>query len=229
MATTPPAVPQEFPDVFAGKVIGIIGGTGPQGRGLASRFAAAGLEVVLGSRSPERAVAAATDVGRGIGGMSNDDCAAACDIAIVAVPWKSHRDQVVALAAHLDSRIVVDCVNPLAFDRRGPYAVSVAEGSAAEEAQMLLPGSRVVGAFHHLSAPMLLDEEVTLIDADVLVVGDDKAATELVQELANRIPGCRGIYAGRLRNARQVEALTANLIEINRQYGAHSSLRVTDV
>jgi len=86
-----------------------------------------------------------------------------------------------------------------------------------------------VAAFHHLSAVTLLDDEVAGVDADVLVLGDDRAATDLVQALASRIAGCRGIYAGRLRNAGQVEALTANLIAINRRYKAHAGLRVTDV
>ena len=105
----------------------------------------------------------------------------------------------------------------------------MAEGSAAQQAQVLLPDSVVVGAFHHLSAVRLLDDAVASVDTDVMVVGDDRAATDLVQRLAQTIPGMRGIYAGRLRNARQVEALTANLISVNRRYKAHAGLRVTDV
>ncbi|UMG94973.1 hypothetical protein [Nocardioides sp. TF02-7] len=93
----------------------------------------------------------------------------------------------------------------------------------------MLPGSTVVAAFHHLSAVTLLDPEVASIDADVLVLGDDRKATDLVQALAGRIPGCRGVYAGRLRNAGQVEALTANLIAMNKRYKAHASVRITDV
>ena len=93
----------------------------------------------------------------------------------------------------------------------------------------MLPGSRVVGAFHHVSAVLLLDDAVDTLDTDVLVVGDDRGATDLVQALASRIPGMRGIYAGRLRNAGQVEAMTANLISMNRRYKAHAGLRVTDV
>ena len=93
----------------------------------------------------------------------------------------------------------------------------------------MLPGSRVVGAFHHVSAVVLLDPEVTSVDLDVMVLGDDREATDLVQELAARIPGVRGIYAGRLRNCGQVEALTANLVSINRRYKAHAGLRITDV
>ena len=93
----------------------------------------------------------------------------------------------------------------------------------------MLPRSRVVGAFHHLSAVLLLDLSVASFDTDVLVVGDDREATDLVQALAARLPGVRGLYAGRLRNAGQVEALTANLISVNRRYKAHAGVRVTDV
>jgi NADPH-dependent F420 reductase len=105
----------------------------------------------------------------------------------------------------------------------------VAEGSAAQQAAMLLPASTVVAAFHHVSAVLLLDEAVESIDTDVLVLGDERDATDLVQALVDRIPGMRGVYGGRLRNAGQVEALTANLVSINRRYKAHAGLRVTDV
>jgi 8-hydroxy-5-deazaflavin:NADPH oxidoreductase len=216
-------------DPLTGRTIGIIGGTGPQGRGLAKRFAASGLPVVIGSRSAERAESAAAELGHGVRGATNDECVQAADVVVVAVPWEGHRDQIEGLAKELAGKIVVDCVNPLAFDKQGPYAPRVAEGSAAEQARELLPDSTVVAAFHHLSAVTLLDEAVADVGADVLVLGDDREATDLVQALAGRIAGCRGIYAGRLRNACQVEALTANLIAMNKRYKAHASLRVTDL
>jgi NADPH-dependent F420 reductase len=133
------------------------------------------------------------------------------------------------VADDLAGKVVVDCVNPLGFDAQGPYALEVPEGSAAEQAAALLPDSRVVAAFHHVSAVLLLDPEVDRLDTDILVLGDDREATDAVQALVDDIPGMRGIYAGRLRNARQVEALTANLIAVNRRYKAHAGLRVTDV
>jgi NADPH-dependent F420 reductase len=211
--------------------IGILGGTGDQGRGLARRFALAGNPVIIGSRSAERAVAAAQALGAdlGIRGMANADAAAAADVVIVAVPWDGHRDLLKSLAAVLAGKIVIDCVNPMGFDQRGAYPLPVAEGSAAQQAAAVLPGSVVVGAFHHVSAMLLLDPEVASIDLDVLVLGDDRSATDLVQALAARIPGARGLYAGRLRNCGQIEALTANLVSINRRYKAHAGLRVTDV
>ena len=217
-----------------GLVIGILGGTGDQGRGLARRFALAGHQVLIGSRSAERAEAAAQQLGHGVRGLANAAAAHEADVVIAAVPWEGHGELLSALAGELAGKIVVDCVNPMGFDQRGAYALSPAdggpaEGSAAEQAAALLPGSRVVAAFHHVSAVLLLDPEVDAMDLDVLVLGDDRAATDLVQALAARIPGIRGIYAGRLRNCHQIEALTANLISINRRYKAHAGIRITDV
>jgi len=212
-----------------GLVIAVLGGTGEQGRGLARRFALAGHRVVLGSRSEERARAAALDLPDAVEGAANANAAGQGDVVIVAVPWEGHAELLTELASALTGKIVVDCVNPLGFDKQGAFALVVEEGSAAEQAAALLPGSRVVAAFHHVSAVLLLDEAATSVDSDVLVLGDDREATDLVQALVARIPGMRGIFAGRLRNAHQVEALTANLISVNRRYKAHAGLRVTDV
>lgn len=220
--------PTMLPDV-GDLVVGVLGGTGEQGRGLAVRLSAAGQRVVIGSRDANRAADVALSLGNGCVGMTNADCARASDICIIAVPWDGHEALIQGLVADLDGRIVVDCVNPLGFDKQGAFALSVPEGSAAQQAAALLPGSRVVGAFHHISAVLLLDPEVSRIDADVLVLGDDREATDTVQALAERIPAMRGIYAGRLRNCGQVEAITANLISMNRRYKAHAGLRVTDV
>jgi NADPH-dependent F420 reductase len=218
------------PDV-ATAVIGILGGTGDQGRGLARRFALAGNPVIIGSRSAERAVAGAESLGADLGvrGMANADAARAADLVIVAVPWDGHGALLKSLAPALAGKVVIDCVNPLTFDQRGAHPVAVPEGSAAEQAAAVLPDSVVVGAFHHVSAVLLLDPKVEWLDLDVLVVGDDRAATDLVQALAARIPGVRGVYAGRLSNCGQVEALTANLVSINRRYKAHAGLRITDI
>ncbi|MFY9930569.1 MAG: NADPH-dependent F420 reductase [Streptosporangiaceae bacterium] len=222
----------EAPDAGS-LVIGILGGTGDQGRGLARRFALAGNPVIIGSRSAERAQDAAAEIGKETGpnvrGLANPDTARAADVVIAAVPWEGHGDLLSGLAAELTGKILVDCVNPMGFDKRGAYPLPVTEGSAAEQAAVLLPDSTVVAAFHHVSAVLLLDPEVDSIDLDVLVLGDDRQATDLVQALAGRIPGVRGIYAGRLRNCGQIEALTANLVSINRRYKAHAGLRITDI
>ncbi len=210
--------------------VGILGGTGPQGRGLARRLALAGHPVVLGSRSADRAAEVATSIG--VDGISGGDnaTAAAADLVIVTVPYDGHAELLASLAGELAGTIVVDCVNPLGFDSQGPYALDVADGSAAQEAQRILPESTVVAAFHHLSAVRLEDPAVETFDEDVLVLGEDRDAVGVVIDLvAAALPGGRGVFAGRLRNAHQVEALTANLIAVNRRYKTHAGLRVTEL
>jgi len=212
-----------------GLVIAILGGTGEQGRGLARRFALAGHPVIIGSRVHDRAHAVAREIGHDVRGLANRDAAREATLVIAAVPWEGHAELLAGLTAELAGKIVVDCVNPMGFDQRGAYPLPVPEGSAAQQAAALLPHSRVVAAFHHVSAVLLLDPEVGSLDQDVLVLGDDRHATDLVQALAARIPGVRGVYAGRLRNCGQIEALTANLVSINRRYKAHAGLRITDI
>ncbi|MCX6432886.1 MAG: NADPH-dependent F420 reductase [Actinobacteria bacterium] len=217
-----------LPDVSALRV-GVLGGTGEQGRGLARRLALAGQQVAIGSRDASRAAGIAAEIGLGVVGLSNDECARSCDLVIVAVPWDGHASLLDSLRQELAGKIVVDCVNPLGFDKQGAFALQVEEGSAAEQAAGILVDSRVVAAFHHISAVLLLDESVDAINTDVLVLGDDREATDTVQALADRIPGIRGIFGGRLRNAGQVEGMTANLISMNRRYKVHAGIRVTDV
>jgi NADPH-dependent F420 reductase len=226
--TQPTKTPHDLPDV-SGLTIGILGGTGDQGKGLARRFALAGHQVTIGSRNAERAQQAADDLGLPVRGRDNSVAASESDVVIVAVPWDGHRATLESLKDELAGKIVIDCVNPLGFDKQGAYALPVEEGSAAQQAAAVLTASRVVAAFHHVSAVLLLDPEIEENELDVLVLGDDREATDTVQALANRIKGMRGVYGGRLRNAHQIEALTANLISINRRYKAHAGFRVTDV
>jgi NADPH-dependent F420 reductase len=231
--------PSALPDV-TDLTVGILGGTGPQGRGLAYRFARCGQQVRIGSRSAERGAETAAEIARMPGvvsglvngnhvGGGDNAYAAGADVVIVAVPWEGHDALLKSLAEPLAGKIVVDCVNPIGFDKHGPYPLPVAAGSAAQEAAILLPQSRVTAAFHHVSAVLLDDPEVAAVDLDVLVLGDDREAAAVVQALAARIDGMRGIWAGRLRNAGQVEALTANLIAINRRYKVHAGIRITDL
>jgi NADPH-dependent F420 reductase len=210
--------------------VGILGGTGPQGRGLARRLALAGHPVVLGSRSADRAAETAASLG--VDGITGGDnaAAAAAALVIVTVPYDGHAALLTGLADELTGKIVVDCVNPLGFDKQGAYALDVPDGSAAQEAQRILPDSIVIAAFHHLSAVRLEDPAVETFDEDVLVLGEDRDAVGVVVELAAAaLPGGRGVFAGRLRNAHQVEALTANLIAVNRRYKTHAGLRLTEL
>ena len=213
--------------------IGILGGTGPQGRGLGRRFAMAGHEVLLGSRDAGRAQQAAAELadaelaGAGsVSGVANADAARA-EIVVVAVPYEGHADLLASLADELAGTVVVDCVNPLGFDKQGPFPLEVPDGSAAQEAQRILPGSTVVAAFHHVSAVLLDDSTVTDIGGDVLVLGEDRDVVARIIDLVPAIPGARGVYAGRLRLAHTVESFTANLIAVNRRYQAHAGIAVT--
>ncbi|MCW2740048.1 MAG: reduced coenzyme oxidoreductase [Blastococcus sp.] len=211
--------------------IAIIGGTGPQGKGLGYRLALSGHRVVLGSRSEARAIDAAeemsTRVGRSgsIAGASNVKAAAASDVAVLAVPYEGHDELVASLRDELRGKVVVSCVNPLGFDKSGAYGLQVEAGSAAEAAAALLPDSAVVGAFHHLSAVTLMSGEP--LDEDVLVCGDDSDAKTVVMELARGVTGRPGVAAGKLRLARHLEPLTAVLIAVNRAYKTHSGIRIT--
>lgn len=210
--------------------LGFLGGTGPQGRGLALRLARAGHPVLLGSRDPARANAEAARLadlapGAAIEGAGNLDVATRAYIVVVTVPYEAQRSTLDGLAGAIEGKVVVCCVNALAFDG-GPHARRVEAGSAAEECRDLLPGARVVGAFHTVSASTLLDPDADL-DEDVPVCGDDADARAEVVALADAIPGLRGVHAGPLRHAGTLEAMTAMLIAVNRHYGAHAGVRIT--
>jgi 8-hydroxy-5-deazaflavin:NADPH oxidoreductase len=215
--------------------VGIIGGTGALGRGLAARWAGAGLSVSVGSRHEGRATETAAEItgsyaaSNPVTGADLRTCASSSDIVVVAVPWDAHADTVEQIRDAALGKIVIDVVVPLGFDKNGPYAHRVAEGSAAEQAQSLLPDSHVVAAFHHVSAALLTDPALERVETDVMVLGDDAGSVRRVQELVDLIPGMRGIHAGRLRNAGQVEALTANLIAVNRRYKTHAGIGLTNV
>lgn len=214
--------------------VGVLGGTGNQGKGLALRWAAAGVRVIVGSRAAERAEASAQEYREAAGvehvrGADNATCAAEADIVLAAIPWESHAETLQGLVEPLRGKILIDCVNPIGFDKKGPYPLPVEEGSVAQQAEKLLPETRVTAAFHNVSAVLLADLEQPRVDCDVLVLGDDREATDVVRALADAIPGVRGIYGGRLRNAYQVECLTANLIAINRRYKVHAGIKITDL
>jgi NADPH-dependent F420 reductase len=209
--------------------IGLLGGTGPQGRGLALRLALAGHRVLLGSRDRQRAEAIVADLLGGrdlpVEGAANRDAAERAEVVFLTFPYAGQAQVLPGLAQALDGKVVVDVVNPLGWDEAGPLLLDVPEGSAAEQAQALLPGARVVAAFHH-AAPRLLGDPDRQVETDVLVAGDDEAAKGLVIELADQIPGCRGVDAGALRQARHLEGFTAVVVGVNRRYKIHAGVRV---
>ena len=198
--------------------IAVIGGTGDLGSALASRWAAAGYPILLGSRSKEKAEAAAREMnanhGSAVSGEDNRTAAAKADIVVLAVPYANHDAILNEIKPAVMGKIVVDAVVPLV-----PPKVSVVQlppdGSAALSAQRLLAGARVQSAFHNVSASKL--KSGGLVDCDVLVFGDDKEARAIVIELANAA-GTRGIDGGPLANSAAAEALTSVLIGINRRY-----------
>ena len=212
--------------------IGVLGGTGAQGKGLALRLAQAGHTVTLGSRSAERAQETAGTMDERLGragsvsGASNADACRDADVVLLAVPYDGHAELVASLRSQLAGRVVVSCVNPLGFDSGGPYGLVVPDGSAAEEAVRLAPEARLVGAFHHVSAVSLW-KDVSLEHEDVMVCGDDSEAKEQVMDLVKAVCGHAGVDAGPLRMARQLEPLTAVLININKRYKVRSGLAVT--
>lgn len=219
--------------------VAVIGGTGPQGKGLGYRFARGGHDVILGSRAAEKGEAVATEVSErlvdvdGAGsarGAANADAIAAADVVLLAVPHDGHDELVAALASNgaLAGKTLISCVNPLAFDKRGAHGkvINNGEGSAAESAAEIAPEATVVGAFHNVAAPALWSED-DFLDEDIIVVGDSVEAKQVAIDLAAAVTSRPGIDGGKLRLARVLEPFTAVLISINRKYKTHSGIRVT--
>jgi 8-hydroxy-5-deazaflavin:NADPH oxidoreductase len=211
--------------------IAVLGGTGDEGLGLAMRFAAAGHDVLIGSRAKERAEGAAEQVrsaspGATVSGAENSEAASAAEIVFVSVPYSAQRPTLEPLREVLAGKLVVTVVVPLVFGKGGPQAERVTEGSAALEAAALLPDSRVASAFHNLSAHELqrLDRPV---DSDVVVCGVDRDARQAVIDLAGSIPGVRGVDGGPLSYSRYVEDLTALMLAVNRRYKTETGIRIT--
>jgi NADPH-dependent F420 reductase len=210
--------------------VGILGGTGPEGTGLAYRWARAGEEIVIGSRDAQRAAETAAQLRARIGGWAkiagaDNLTAAECDVVVLTVPFSG----CAALLKQLKSvwkpgTVVIDTTVPLAATVGGAATrmLGVWQGSAAEQTRELVPtGVSVVAAFQNLGAELLSKDED--VDCDILVCSDEQVAKEVASELAGKIPGARPINGGKLENARIVESLTALLIGINMRYKVHSA------
>ena len=214
--------------------IGILGGTGPAGTAVAARFSSVGVEVMVGSRHEERAATAVDELkqrwpDRNLNLVpATNQAAAGAELVVLATPWEGATSTARELAPDLSGKIVVSMVNAMCRwgDRFVPLLPPT--GSIAVAVSQVLPRSRVAGAFHHLPAGPLgdLDHE---LGADVMVFADDRATTDEVIDLINRVPGLRGVDVGGLSSAMAVEALTAALVEVNRRYKTHASLRVTGI
>jgi NADPH-dependent F420 reductase len=213
----------------------IVGGTGALGFGLALRWANAGLAVVIGSRAAERADEAAGRLrdavpGADVEGLLNEEAAQRADVVFLTVPFRAQSENLNNLRAALrPGQILVDCTVPLAaaVSGKATRSLGVWQGSAAQQAQEMVPeGVTVVSALHTVSAPLLGDLSREL-DEDVLICGDRKADKARAAELVERIDGLRAVNAGALETARIVEQLTPLLISINSRYKTHAGIRVT--
>ncbi len=213
----------------------IIGATGALGFGLALRWATAGVPVVIGSRDAGRAAEAAGRLRDAapdaeVEGLQNEDAARAGPVVFLTVPFRAQSENLNNLRAALASgQLLVDCTVPLAaaVSGKATRSLGVWQGSAAQQAQEMVPdGVTVVSALHTVSAPVLGDLEKQL-DEDVLLCGDRRADKAKVARLVELIPGLRAVNAGALETARIVEQLTPLLISINSRYKTHAGIRIT--
>lgn len=214
-------------------MIAILGGTGPEGQGLALRFAQAGRNVIIGSRNEDRAKQVAAEIGSAISsnlvsGSNNKEAADSGSMVFISLPYKAQKDTLVELQSSFEGKIVVDVVAPLEFNKGIVQAVQVEEGSAAQQAQEILRGARVVGAFHSISAHDLIIPD-RVIDCDVVVCSDDYQAKIEVMKLAELINGVRAVDGGGLESSRYLEGLTALLLNVNRIYKCHSMIKIIGI
>ena len=217
--------------------IPILGGTGALGYGLALRWAQAGLAVTIGSREAARAEEAAAKVSAAlpdadVEGLGNEEAAKRGPVVFLTVPFRAQSETLNNLRHVLEpGRTLVDCTVPLAaaVSGKATRTLGVWQGSAAEQAQEMVPdGVTVVAALHSVGAPKLADLEHELGE-DVFVCGDKKAAKAPVAKLIERIEGLRAINAGALETARLAEQLTPLLISINVRYKAHAGFKLVDL
>ena len=213
-------------------MLGFLGGTGEEGKGLAFRLALAGESVMIGSRDEARAVEAAAEVNDLLGkqvaiGANNMQTAEESDIVFVTVPYSAQAMLLGDVGQYLRSKIVIDVIAPMSFVRGvGAQAINIESGSAAEEAQELVPESFVVSAFQNVSAAELVLPNIPMI-GDVLVCGDDKDSKQRVMELVCLIDKLKPVDGGMLFNSKYVEQITPLLVNINRLYKTHSGIHIT--
>ena len=214
-------------------MIAFLGGTGPEGRGLAMRLAMAGEEVVIGSRDQSRARETAEAI-KGlaphlqISGEENDIAARQGDVVFLTFPYEGQKPTLELVGRHLVGKVVVNVISPLAFSKGRARAIQVEEGSAAVQAQRMLPDSYVAAAFQNLSAEELVIPD-RMMEGDVIVCSDHPEAKKRVMDMVLCIPHLRPVDGGGLENATYVEAFTALLVSINRIYKSHSTIKIVGV
>ncbi len=214
--------------------LALVGGTGPEGLGLAMRFAAVGHDVLIGSRSQERGEAGAESVravvyGASVRGGTNEDIVGEADIVFLAFPYEGQQAALNGLRPLLAGKLVCTVVAPLKFVKgMGAVSMTVDGNSSAEEAAVLLPEATVVSAFQNMPAQRLHAVAMP-IQADVLVCGEDVEAKRVIIDLAGEILGVRGVDGGALSNSRYVEMLTSLLINLNRQHGSETCIKIVGI
>jgi NADPH-dependent F420 reductase len=217
------------------EAISIIGASGALGFGLALRLGKAGVPVVIGSRDAGRAQEAAEQASAAVPeasftGLANADAAAANELVLLSVPFRSQSETLTNLKTVLkEGQLVVDATVPLAAAVSGKATrmLGVWQGSAAQQAQEMVPaGVRVISSLHTISAAKLKDLDHEL-DEDVLTCGDDKADKERFAALVEQIPGLRAVDCGKLEMARLTESLTPLLIGINIRYKTHAGIKIS--
>lgn len=207
--------------------VGVLGGTGPAGRGVAIRLASAGYDVILGSRDALRAEEIATTLlarGDGVIRGATNDVAADAELVIVATPWDSAVATVSALRARLKDKVVISMVNALVREGKELLPLYPPRGSMAAQLAFALPESTIVGAFHHLPASELENLD-SGIDADVAIFSDSDAARKLVAEIVDEMPGLHAVIAGSMSLASAIEAFTAVCVSINIRHKVHSYVK----
>lgn len=219
-------------------MLAFLGGTGPEGRGLALRLAVSGEDVIIGSRDAQRAADAARELAALVEGVSgcgriegadNLEAATQADAAFLTVPYEAQAPMLAQLAEPLSGKVVVNVIAPMRFERgKGAIAVPVEAGSAAEEAQGMLPNSRIVAAFQNVSAEEL-QELAHDMEGDVVICSDNAEAKDLVMSFTGRISNLRPVDGGGLGNSKYVEQITPLLVNINRIYKVHSGIRIVGV
>ena len=213
--------------------IAVLGGTGPEGLGLAARLAQIGESIVIGSRAAERAEAAAKDLRAklpqaSLAGAANAKATADAEVVVLAFPYEGVDAILTECGAAMAGKVVIDTIVPIKVDGKFFGVEPPPEGSAGERVQARVPQAKVVSAFKHQSAHHLIDLEHA-VEGDVLICGNDEAAKKLVADFVKRIPDLRPVDAGDIRSARVFEAMTALILNLNRKHKTRASVKILGV
>lgn len=214
--------------------VGVLGGTGPAGRGLAARLASVGVDVVVGSRSQVRAEEACSAIaerwpGRGLPIVAGDNASAAeAEVVVLATPWEAAASTAASVAKQLDGKVVISMANAITRMGHEFEPLVPPRGSVAAHVQSAVPGALVTAALHHLPARSLADLDAS-VESDVLICSDHPSAFEVAAGLVERIPRLRPLNAGSLSNAAPIEAITAVLLQLNIRYKTRAALRFTGI